>query len=271
MWVRQGEPLFSLSAPIITDAIGHFNEASAAARLAKQILSRQQKRESSHIASLQELEQAELGNEQAINELAKARAALNALNIPTSMQLNTPTFIVHASSKGYVTALNTAVGQYWNDSFAPVMVISDIDDVYINANLQENDNDKIYLGQDVSVMVDGVTKPIKAKIDYISPLLDLNTRTISAGFLFDNKNDQLKLNLFAKMTFMTRPHEGILLPLTSVIQRGFDSIVFVEVSPWVFEPKIVQTGVQHDGKIEIISGLNSKDKVALTGGIFLND
>ena len=72
--------------------------------------------------------------------------------------------------------------------------------------------------------------------------------------------------MFAKAIFYGNPHESIVLPLTAVIQRGFDSIVFIETAPWQFETRIVKTGAQLDEHIEIVSGLHVNERVVVTGG-----
>lgn len=270
-WVEVGDTLFTINSPDLAQALSDVEKAKSGLILAEQNFLRQQKLVASQITSTHDTEQAQNDYDQAASELSRALARLKELNVKPSEKVKNAILVVRSPIAGFVTELNAAVGGYWNDATSAVMVISDLSFVYINANLQEKDIGDAYVGQPVKIYLDAYPKSIYAHIHYISPILNAATRTVDVGVEFDNKKAQLKPNMFATAKFKGRPHDRVLLPLTAVIQRGFDSIVFVEVSPWKFEPRVVQVGAQIGKNIEIISGLNVNERVAITGGIILND
>jgi cobalt-zinc-cadmium efflux system membrane fusion protein len=140
------------------------------------------------------------------------------------------------------------------------------------AHAQEKDLHHIYLHQEITFTMDAYPqRSFHALVNYISPVLDETTRTIQVTATLDNSKGIFKPNLFVKAMFLTRPQQRFVLPTTAVLQRGFDSLVFVEVRPWVFEARAIQTGLQFDNQVEILGGLMEKERVAITGGLVLND
>lgn len=274
-YVRRGETLFSIRSPFLAQAVSEVQKADAAVILTKQTFKRQKQLFAAKIASLSDVQQAKNDYEQAISELTRAKAQLKTLHAKNTssrgLLAESTSLTVQSPQSGYVTELNASTGSYWNDTTRPVLTIIDVDKVYIICNLQEKDFKDVFVGQSVALTLDAYSKPIQSKVDYISPILNTDTRTIEVGILYDNKKGLLKPNMFADAQFTSRRRQCILLPLTAVIQRGFDSVVFVETSPWVFEPRVVQTRQQSNDSIEIVSGLKLGERVAITGGIILND
>lgn len=269
--VNVGDILFTINSPELAQAISDVEKATSARVLAKQNFLRQEKLVASKITSTHDTEQAQNDYDQAVSELTRASARLKELNVEPSIPMDQAVLVVRSPTAGVVTEMNAAVGQYWNDATAAIMVVSDLSTVYITANLQEKDITEAYVGQAVKFTLDAYSKSFHSKVHYISPILNSATRTVDVDILFENKKGELKPNMFASAEFLSRPHERIVLPITAVIQRGFESIVFVEISPWMFEARVVKVGAEIGNSIEIISGLNVKERVALTGGIILND
>jgi cobalt-zinc-cadmium efflux system membrane fusion protein len=269
--VVRGDVLFTINSADTAMAVSDVEKATASFSLAQQALERQKKLMAAKIGSIQDQQNAENNYEQALSELTRATDRLRMLKIHKPDSVKNGNLIVRAPLSGHVLEVNAGVGGYWNDPNAPIMTVADLSSVYVVANAQEKDLAKIYIGQNANITVDGYSKTYRAKIDYISPVLDPDTRTVAVSIRLDNKDGHLRPNMFTRAVLMIRPYEGVMLPLTAVIQRGFDSIVFVETAPWQFEPRIVQVGSQLDDHVEIRSGLHDKEQVVLTGGIVLND
>jgi cobalt-zinc-cadmium efflux system membrane fusion protein len=50
-----------------------------------------------------------------------------------------------------------------------------------------------------------------------------------------------------------------------------NTTVFVEVAPWTFVRRAIETGSQEDGSVRIQSGLQVGERVVTKGGVLLND
>ncbi|MCX7090924.1 MAG: efflux RND transporter periplasmic adaptor subunit [Legionellales bacterium] len=269
--VKVGEPLYALVSPDLAQAISERTTAEATYDLAKKHLKRQRELAHYQINSVRDLEQAESGMIQAAAELYRCVARLKALHINDDDQDTQGHLMIRSPINGVVTAVSGGVGSYWSDLTQPVMTIADLSRIYLVASAQEHDLPDFFLGQEVQVVFERLNKAFVSNVDFINPILDPNTRTVSVGLAVDNPNNEMRPNMFAQLKFHRRGRQRIVLPMTAVVQRGFDSIVFVEVAPWQFEPRIVNVGLQLNDNIEIESGLADQERVAMTGGIILND
>ncbi|HHF7345964.1 TPA: efflux RND transporter periplasmic adaptor subunit [Legionella feeleii] len=269
--VKTGEILFTIDSAELAQALSDLDKAKAALVFATQNLKRQQKLTVSNIAARHDTEEAQNNYEQAVSELARAKARLIELRVEDTGNDDKHVLVVRSPLSGHVIELNAAIGGYWNDTTQPIMTVADLSKVYITANAQEKDIGNIYPGQKVKIVLDAYRQPIQCVVHHIGAVVNPNTRTVNIQMIHDNKDGRLKPNMFAKAIFYGNPHKSIVLPLTAVIQRGFDSIVFIETAPWQFETRIVKTGAQLDEHIEIVSGLHVNERVVVTGGIILND
>jgi len=269
--VAEGEVLFTIDSAEVAQAMSDYDRAQASVLFATQTLNRQTKLGASRIAAQKDTEQAENDYQQAISELARAKGRLLELGMPYLPKDKKHILIVHSPITGNVIELNAAPGAYWNDTNAPLMTVADLSKVYVSASAQEKDLSRLYPGQIAKVKFDAYAQIFPATVQYISAILDPDSRTVQVKMQFDNPQGQLKPNMFARAAFSGPMHQRIVLPLTAVIQKGFDSIVFVEASPWEFEAHIVRLGEQNHSRVEVVSGLKAGERVVMTGGIALND
>jgi len=269
--VKVGDPLYTLISPDLAQAVAERTTAEAIYHLAEKHLKRQRELSHYQINSVRDLEQAESGMIQAAAEWHRCLARLEALHINLDDQDTQGYLMIRSPIDGVVTAVSGGVGSYWSDLTEPVMTIADLSRIYLVASAQEHDLPDFFLGQEVQVVFERLNKSFVSNVDYINPILDPNTRTVSVGLAVDNPNNEMRPNMFAQLKFHRRARQRIVLPMTAVVQRGFDSIVFVEVAPWQFESRIVNVGLQLNDHIEIESGLADQERVAMTGGIILND
>lgn len=269
--VSEGEILFSISSGDMAQALSDMQNARAQFVFASETLERQKKLFSSKVGVQQELQTAQNNYDQALSELKRAESKLNTLKINESNPVNENGYLVRSPINGSVVDVTAGVGSFWNDPNSSIMVIADLSQVFISADAQEKDASKLFLGQEAEMFFDAYNESYLVKVDYISPVLNKETRTIEVTATVDNSAGKFKPNMFVKATFKSLPKPKIVLPVSAIIQRGFDSIVFVESAPWHFLPKIVKTGQQFDNQIEVLAGLDDNDRVVTSGSIILND
>lgn len=269
--VKAGEPLYALVSPDLAQIIAERATAQAGYTLAEKNLKRQKELARFEINAVRDLEQAESDMLQSEAELQRCTARLQAFHIKLSDQDTHGHLLMRAPSDGVVTAINGGVGSYWSDLSKPILSIANLSEVYLVASAQEHDLPDFFLGQSVEVVFERPSQSFASTVSFIDPVLNSDTRTVNVGMVVDNQNVAMRPNMFARVKFHRKPRQRILLPMTAVVQRGFDSIVFVEVAPWEFEPRAVKVGLQLNDKIEIETGLVDKERVAMTGGIILND
>jgi cobalt-zinc-cadmium efflux system membrane fusion protein len=268
--VRVGDVLFTIDSVDLAQAHADAAKAHAALALAQRNLARQRELDASEIAARRDLEQAQGDYEQAASEAARADARLAQLGAGKTAA-GGRVLAVRAPIAGRVVDLAAAAGGYWNDATAPLMTVADLSRVFVTANAQEKDLGRVYAGQSASVVFDAYPEPLEAKVGVVGALLDPDTRTVKVRIPCDNRDGRLKPGMFAEATFRGRPHQGVLVPMTAVVQSGFDTRTFVEVAPWQFEPRIVTLGPQIGERVEVLAGLKPGERVVTKDGVLLND
>lgn len=280
--VKAGEVLFVIDAPDFAQAGADAGKAQAALTLARRNLERQRELTRSEIAAGRDLEQAQSDYEQAASEAARAGMRLRQLGaggtngagsaaIAGDWAAQGGHLAVRAPLSGRVVALAAAEGAYWNDPTAPLMTVADLSKVFISASAQEKDLAQLYVGQQAEVRIDAYAEPVQGKVGHIGEMLDADTRTVKVRLAFDNRDGRLKPGMFAQATLHGRAHQGIVVPMTAVIQTGFTSRAFVEVKPGQFAARDLTLGAQIGEQVEVLSGLKADERVVVKGGVLLND
>ena len=269
--VKAGDLLFTVESPDFAQAQSDAKKAQAALELARQNFSRQQDLAKSELAAKRDIEQAQNDLEQAASELTRANARLAQLGAGATLN-NGHTLAVHSPISGSVVDLNAAVGAYWNDATAAIMSVADLSSVFVTASAQEKDLSQLSVGQDATISFDAYgSQTVKAVVRDIGQILDTDTRTVKVRMSLANPVGQFKPGMFDTVRFETKPHAGISVPVTAVIQSGFYSRAFVEVKPWQFEPRVVKLGTQSGNRVEILDGLQAGERVVIKNGVLLND
>jgi len=270
--VKRGDALAGVDAPDLMQARSDAQKARAALVLARQALARQRELAGSEIASRRDVEQAENDAAQAASELARAEARLAQIGAATTGAGQGSVLSLRSPIAGRVVELNAARGGYWNDTNASLMTVADLSSVYVSASVDEKDLGSVFVGQEATVLFDAYPdQPMKARVRYVGELLDPDTRKLKVRLLFDNRDGRLRPGMFARATFLARPHGGLLLPAAAVVHAGFDDRVFVESAPWRFEPRVVRLGVRQGEQVEVVSGLKAGERVVQRDGVLLDD
>ena len=85
-----------------------------------------------------------------------------------------------------------------------------------------------------------------------------------------NPGMKLKPEMFVNAIIKVPLGSAITVPVTAVIDTGKRQVVWVETSAGMFESRDVQVGQRTEEKIQILSGLKTGDKVAVSGGYLID-
>ncbi|WP_394778800.1 efflux RND transporter periplasmic adaptor subunit [Undibacterium sp.] len=269
--VKAGEVLFSLESADLASAYSDAGKSQAALSLTKHNLQRQTDLVEAGIAARKDLEQAESDYTQAVNEADRAKSRLSQLGTSLgngsgrSYQLRSPI-------SGKVIELTGSQGGFWNDTNAPLMTVADLSTVWLAASIQEKDLPLVFIGQAAKITLNAFDgESFDGKVRYIGDVLDPDTRTIKVRIAVDNPAGRFKPGMFAKVVFSGQAHPAPSVPAAALVQNGFNTRVFVEKAPWVYEARIVKTGAQAGGNVEIVSGLKAGERIVAKDGVLLND
>jgi Cu(I)/Ag(I) efflux system membrane fusion protein/cobalt-zinc-cadmium efflux system membrane fusion protein len=154
-----------------------------------------------------------------------------------------------------------------------LLQISDISNVWVNADIYEYEVPWVKVGQTVQVEIPFVPgKVFEGKISYVYPYLKPKSRTMQVRIILANPGFELKPDMFANVRIATEPVKDVLaIPDHAVLNSGKGQTVFVDLGEGRFEPRVVQTGVSNEeGYLEIRSGLNEKERVVISAQFMLD-
>ena len=121
----------------------------------------------------------------------------------------------------------------------------------------------------VEIYVTGVGS-FNAKVDFIEPLLNDETKTVKVRLNLDNKDLKVFPNMFVKATFIKKKETMLVLPKSAVITKSNLHYVFKPTKDDQFEPLQVEVKRINSKQYQIISGL-SKDEIVINNALFMLD
>lgn len=270
--VRVGDLLFRIDSADLAQARSDAQKARSAQSLALQTLERQRALGSSGIAATREIEQAGDAVAQAQSDLTRANTRLAQLDADGKAAGSGRMLAVRSPVAGRVIELGAAQGAFWNDTTTPLLTVADLSKVFVTASAGESELRSLFPGQAVSVVLDAFPgETLHGTVRFIGEVLDPDTRRVKVRMLFDNHDGRLKPGMFANATFLSKPHRGLLVPMAAVVQSGLNSRVFVETSPWQFEPRVVRLGPKVGDSIELAGGIQSGERIVVHDGVLLGD
>ncbi len=115
----------------------------------------------------------------------------------------------------------------------------------------------------------GVT--FQGKVVTVAPGADARAHTFDVKIVGDGSDDRVKPGMYAQVSVTAARHDGaVLVPREAVVQQGNQSVVFV-VQDGKASAHQVQTGLNDDKNVEIVSGVSAGDQVVVIGQNGLRD
>jgi membrane fusion protein (multidrug efflux system) len=163
------------------------------------------------------------------------------------------------------------VGDYLKDG-ADMVNVEDIDAVLLDFRLPERFQAKVRAGQKAQLTVDALPgRPFSAIVQAVDPLIDANGRSVGVRGCIDNRQQQLRPGMFARVNAVFGSRENALvIPEEAIIPQGGRTFVVKIVQGDKPEVKVservaVKLGLRLPGKVEILEGLSAGDTVVTAG------
>ena len=208
---------------------------------------------------------------QAQAEANRAQARLKAIGGSAGVS-GTRTLTVSAPASGAVTALSTAAGAYINDATQSMMTISNLESVWVTANVSEADISFVSKDQSVDVTFTAYPNEIfHGTVLFVNDLMEPDTRRTKVRIGFNNAAGRFKPNMFASVIVHAPSRQAMFVPDSALLMNNDSTTVFVETAPWTFVRRAVQTGYAAGGATVIDAGLKPGERIVTRGGVLLND
>jgi membrane fusion protein (multidrug efflux system) len=175
---------------------------------------------------------------------------------------------ITAPFSGVIGARNVSPGQVIARNTLLTWLV-DVDPVKVELNVPERFLGQLQLGQtlDLTVAAFG-TNQFHGKVYFIAPAVDPNTRTTLVKAEIPNPKLELKPGMFANLELNLQVRENaIVIPETALGQlvEGGGAVVFVVDGASKAQPRKVKLGVRLAGKVEVIEGIETGDRVIVEG------
>ncbi|QAU24914.1 efflux RND transporter periplasmic adaptor subunit [Dyella sp. M7H15-1] len=269
--ITRGQWLAVIDSGDLAQAYADEYKAKDALGLAKKTLDRTRAVKAVGGNAVKELEAAQSVYNQALYEFNRAQARLGAVGGTQGAQATRPMRIT-APATGYVTALSVAPGTYVNDATASMMTISNLDSVWITADVPESDIAQVAKGEKIHAVLTAYPDQIfQGTVSFVNPVLQPDTRRDRVRAVFANPDMHLKPNMFANVSIDIPQPDEVFVPQSALLMNNDNISVFVEVSPWTFERRTVDLSYDESDGTRVLKGLKAGDRVIVRSGVLLND
>ncbi len=289
--IMKGAPLLIVDSPEVVDAANDFlagqaelSKAEAALKQAERTRDRVQKLVAGEAAAPKDLELALTDVESATGGVRVAEAQIDSakqrlLNfgkteaeieqIAEARRTDRATRVL-APIGGLIVARKVGPGQYIRpDNPEPLFTIADTSTMWLLAQVYESQIPLVRIGDRVQVRVLS-NQTFPARVDYIASTLDPATRRVTVRCVVQNRGNQLKPEMFASFRFEKAPRRAMLVPQKAVVREDNLAVVWVVESGNRISRRPVELGAEHDGRVEIKSGLAGNETVVADGALFLS-
>jgi len=100
--------------------------------------------------------------------------------------------------------------------------------------------------------------------------IEKESRTLEARIEVDNGDGRLKPGMFADIEITTDVLQDALVISDAALQTEEDKqIVFVALDANRFQKRVLELGLEHGGKVQILGGLKEGEKVVTEGSFIL--
>jgi multidrug efflux system membrane fusion protein len=191
--------------------------------------------------------------------------------------------LVRAPFGGQLGVRQVNLGGYVNPG-GPLVTLTDLSELWANFTLPEQVAGQIKVGQAAELRADAYPgRVFKAVVTAIEPQISQQTRTVLVQATLPNPDHALLPGMFANVSvIMPDAPNLVVVPETAVDFSLYGDSVFVvhedaksqdgKNPPALTVNRVfVKTGDHFDGKVAILSGVASGDRVAASGQLKLNN
>jgi Cu(I)/Ag(I) efflux system membrane fusion protein len=253
MPVRKGEPLFSVYSPELYAAQAEYLQALRSTEA-----------------------DAETGLKRGDGLLRAARMRLRLWNVSDAEidalgRRGTPleALPILAPASGYVIEKNIVEGGTIEAGMR-LFRIAPLDRVWLDAQLYEADLKVAAVGQTATVSLPSLPgNNLEAKVAYVYPSLDGDTRTGRVRLVLANPGLQLRPDMYADVELQVDRGAETVVPESAVIYAGARRIVFIDHGDGRLSPREIQIGLGNGAYYEVLSGLEVGEQVVVSGNFLV--
>jgi membrane fusion protein, heavy metal efflux system len=264
--VKSGDKLFTVSSPNLAELRADLEKANVEAATAKVNFDRTKALVDAGSLPAKELVTAQQQVAEAELAVRLASQKLSSLKVAGSGEAS---FTVSAPRDGVVVEKTINVGQNVDSSSGSVLAIADLSDVWVVADLFENDVGQLVNGTKAKVVVG--TNELDGAVDQVSAVVDPDRHTVPVRVRLANLDGALRPNAYAQIKFFDPTTAKVALPASAVLSDGVTTYVYMKDKSGQLKRRVVTAGAASAGKMPILSGVEPGDQVVVQGAILLDN
>ena len=292
--VTQRQPLFVIEAADTVQAQNDLIAAMTASNKAQSALNLAQIQDArakdlfeGKAVPLKDFQQSQANLIQAQNDLRSSQTALEAARnklrilgfsdevISTFQEKGSidPSTTIYSPIAGTVVQRKVGPGQYVTAGASdPVFVIGDLSTVWLTAFVRETDASKVSVGQEIAINVLALPgRTLSARINYVAAAIDPATRRLVVRATLDNRDGQLKPEMFANVTlYSPGDHPAVGVPKQALIYEGNQVRVWVAHDDKSIELRTIKTGLTNGDLVEVDGNLKPGEQIVTKGSLFID-
>jgi cobalt-zinc-cadmium efflux system membrane fusion protein len=273
--VRAGQPLLYVASPDYSLLRSAYIKARDAFQLADKFYRRAQDLYAHGAIAQSDLEQAQSNRAQAQADFESSADAIRILGIADPETIVTrapsPEIPLYSPVSGEVVDRTCSAGQLLAAGTTQCFSLSDMSSIWILVNVYQNDVAYVHVGDPVTIRNESYPDVVRGKIEYISPALDPNTRTLQARVEAPNPGERLKKEMYVTAEVQAGViASALFVPNASVLRDDQNMpYVYLQIGEREFARRVVTLGESQNGKTQILTGLQANDRVVGDGSLFL--
>jgi len=189
---------------------------------------------------------------------------------------------IRAPFSGRAGITSVQPGQYMNPG-EKVVTLQQLQPIYANFNLPQQELPKVALGQKVNLSLDAFPdQKLVGRVTALNPVVDTGTRNVLLQATVDNPQMRLLPGMFVRAGLeVGAKGQFVTLPQTAITFNPYGSTVFIlkpgekpdadGKTPLVAQQVFVTTGATRGDQVAILKGLKAGDEVVSTGQIKLKN
>lgn len=276
--VKAGDVLATVASPDYATALSTYRKAVTTAKNARRIAELAEQLSHNNL-SRKEVEQAQTDAANAESDREAALEQLRSLGVDaqtiqdlqTNRSLPDRTGPIRSPIPGTVVEQLITPGQLLQAGTTPCFTVADLSKVWVTANLFESDLPFVEEGDQAEILTRVSSTNLPGKVDYISAIVDTNTRAVGVRVVADNPKDILKKQMYVRVLLHSRREQtGVLISVSAVLRDDEDlPFVYLANADGSFSRRRITLGLRVGNQYEISNGLTSGDQVVIEGGLFL--
>lgn len=179
--------------------------------------------------------------------------------------------LITSPINGIVTKVNLERGMTVSPT-NPSFIISDLSELKIEINVSEYDISKVKVGQLVEINSDAIGDgTLFGEVEKIAPVAtriasgQVNETVVPVTIKVDGTHEGVKPGFSVRTRIVSEQKENVIIvPFDTIVsEQNGAKIVWIVTPDNILKRVEVQTGIESDFEIEIISGINKGDTVVL--------